>query len=82
METNIYDNHLAKMTENNGGPGHPLHDILTGRVMERCGRLRPPVIRTDRHALSFVHQAILLQNKHFKHTSQSCLYCIGAVCLL
>ena len=41
----VYEDRLAKMTQKiMREPGHPLHDNLTGRVIERSGRLRPPVI--------------------------------------
>lgn len=65
----IYEDRLASMRKKIiGDPTHPLHENLTGRVMERSGRLKPSVTRTNRYALSFIPQAIRQHNKHFKRT--------------
>lgn len=65
----VYGDRLAKMSKKiMGDTSHPLHKNLTGRGIERSGRLRTPVTRTKRYGLSFIPQAIRQHNKHFKRT--------------
>ena len=45
---------------------HPFHEIFSGLLNERSGRMRLPFASTNRHRLSFVPQSAKLHNRDFK----------------
>ena len=44
---------------------HPLHDIFEKAIIPRSGRMRMPIINTNRYRFSFTPQCIKLYNFNF-----------------